>query len=764
MAQQISPFIEAKYGWGYGADNWDPGMDENLLKFSFMFDGRVDGVVGSLPAAVNGQSYFLTTDKRLYFAVGTTWYSSPCPQYFVFKIKSTGDYYQYDGSNAVQIDSPAQAESRFTSIEATLTSLGTAAFEDVADLATQAELDIASAQANAYTDTLRDDLADPTDPAKGAAMVGYQGGTVADKLAQIVEEAVDQIQTVLSKPSRKISELEYPLLISHRGGSLPYPEHTMKGYIRSYLSGYLPEIDIQALADDELLCIHDSTVDRTMGLIEGPVSSFTRPQIEKAYVKNSHNKCVDTEHPVFFEDLLDELGGKIVLVPEIKAGALHLTNKIINAVKDRGLDDYVLFQSFDYDCCKQVATAGLEVVFLSSNMPTQTPSQIVADGINFVGGSHNNYTQANVQALKSAGLKVFGYTINTKADLEEWIDVKGADGAFSDDPWYLEDKLTPRASLDFSDGEDLIGSYAQYLDSQNVSNNVRVPISSITRQSQDGLSLYQTESRNVVMYFPQLGRINLPCQIRVDMTVPQGDLAVFPDMRNYAGVLLLVPEQEQDIVNDANPDKLLITAVSNGTSWVSDKLTINRKTLSPLNLSLDKNSFGRKTLIFSISETDLVVNCPEDGIYETATWNEDASLYQDMLLGLRASSGATFHKVEVLEYGSVKTSDHLTGINSYSVEVPNGYAKVSSDGTIVAYGRWSDLPSPGADVTLTTNWDLSILPLLTETTTIVTPSTPNPDSYSGVSVGGSGSSPVIYTKRSITGSHYFSAVLYGRWK
>src|SRR5690554_4148812 len=229
---------------------------------------------------------------------------------------------------------------------------------------------------------------------------------VADGKAFVKTADNEVFQTVMSKPARKVSELEYPLLISHRGGALLYPEHSMKGYIRSYLSGYLPEIDIQALADDELLCIHDSTVDRTMGLIKGPVSSFTRPQIEEAYVKNSHNKCVKTEPPVFFEDLLDELGGKIVLVLEVKAGALHLTNKIINAVKDRGLDEYVLFISFDYDFCKQVAAAGLEVGFLSSNMPSQAPSQIVADGINFVGGNHNNYTQANVQALKSAGLQV----------------------------------------------------------------------------------------------------------------------------------------------------------------------------------------------------------------------------------------------------------------------------------------------------------------------------------------------------------------------
>lgn len=217
MAQQISPFIEAKYGWGYGADNWDPGMDENLLKFSFMFDGRVDGVVGSLPAAVNGQSYFLTTDNRFYFAVGTTWYSSPCPQYFVFKVKSTGDYYQFDGSNVVQIDSPAQAESRFTSIEATLSSLGTAAFEDVADLATQAELDVASAQANAYTDSLRSDIADDSDPAKGAAIVGR--GSV-----QI--ESIEDFQETPAK-----SDLAFSVKgVSGRWAWLPGDSRTADGF------------------------------------------------------------------------------------------------------------------------------------------------------------------------------------------------------------------------------------------------------------------------------------------------------------------------------------------------------------------------------------------------------------------------------------------------------------------------------------------------------------------------------------------------------
>lgn len=172
MPQQTSPFIEGKYGWSYGESGWNPGMDENLNKFSFMFDANVDTIVNSLPAAVNGQAHFLTTDNRFYFAVGGIYYSSPCPDHFIFKLRSTGDFYQFNGSSAVQIDSPIALDARLDAIELTISTLGTAAFEDVANLATQAELDVASAQANAYTDDLRTDIGSTASLLQGTYLIG----------------------------------------------------------------------------------------------------------------------------------------------------------------------------------------------------------------------------------------------------------------------------------------------------------------------------------------------------------------------------------------------------------------------------------------------------------------------------------------------------------------------------------------------------------------------------------------------------------------
>lgn len=186
MPQQQAPWLETAYGWTYGENGWNSGMDSNLLKFSVLFDRNVDSIVASLPPAVNGQAHYLTTDNRLYFAVGTTYFSTPVPKWFEFKDRSTGAIYQFNGTAAVQIDSPAQLGSRLDAVELTLSTLGSAAFEDVSAFATAAELDVVEGQAQNYTDTLRADLANTTDPARGASLVGYKGRTVADELGNVI--------------------------------------------------------------------------------------------------------------------------------------------------------------------------------------------------------------------------------------------------------------------------------------------------------------------------------------------------------------------------------------------------------------------------------------------------------------------------------------------------------------------------------------------------------------------------------------------------
>lgn len=98
MTQQTSPFIEGKFGWALGESNWNLGMDENLLKFSYLFDRNIDGIVASLPAPVNGQAYFNTTDNRIYYVVNGVFSSTPVPKWFEVTLRSTGEIYRFTGA------------------------------------------------------------------------------------------------------------------------------------------------------------------------------------------------------------------------------------------------------------------------------------------------------------------------------------------------------------------------------------------------------------------------------------------------------------------------------------------------------------------------------------------------------------------------------------------------------------------------------------------------------------------------------------------
>lgn len=169
MPQQQAPWLETAYGWAYGENGWNTGMDSNLLKFSVLFDCNVDSIVASLPSAVNGKVHYLTTDNRLYFAVGTTYFSTALPRWFEFKDRLTGNTYQFNGTATVVVNSPAQVESRLNAVELTITSLGSAAYEDIEFFATQASLDVVEASSQAYTDVLRQDLIDES----GAGILGF---------------------------------------------------------------------------------------------------------------------------------------------------------------------------------------------------------------------------------------------------------------------------------------------------------------------------------------------------------------------------------------------------------------------------------------------------------------------------------------------------------------------------------------------------------------------------------------------------------------
>lgn len=169
MPQRTSPFVEGKYGWDFGEDSWNLGMDQNILKFSYLFDRNVDSITDNLPPPINGQAHYLTTDNRLYFVVEGAYLSSPTPKWFIVALKSTGQLYQFNGESLVEVKNASEIEADLGAIELALSSLGSAAYQDESYFAKVTELDVAEANAANYTDALRQELGE----AAGAGLIGY---------------------------------------------------------------------------------------------------------------------------------------------------------------------------------------------------------------------------------------------------------------------------------------------------------------------------------------------------------------------------------------------------------------------------------------------------------------------------------------------------------------------------------------------------------------------------------------------------------------
>lgn len=195
MPQQQSPWLEAAYGWTYGENGWNTGMDSNLLKFSVMFDRNVDSIVSSLPAAVNGQVHYNTSDNRIYFAVDTTYFSTPVPKWFTVIERSTGNTWQFNGTTLAQVEKLTSVITRLDDVEVVLESLGTAAFEDISAFATQAALDVVVGQAQAYTDNQLESTLDNLSATQGAGLVGYGGGETysAGTVGQAIQDLSTQV-------------------------------------------------------------------------------------------------------------------------------------------------------------------------------------------------------------------------------------------------------------------------------------------------------------------------------------------------------------------------------------------------------------------------------------------------------------------------------------------------------------------------------------------------------------------------------------------
>lgn len=109
-----------------------------------------------------------------------------------------------------------------------------------------------------------------------------------------------------------------PFILAHRGAPKLEPENTLASFALALDQGAdCLETDLHFSADDELVLLHDATVDRTTGQV-GPVREFTRRQLGQMEGKSPlDGRLTDRGIPAL-DELIQLTGAQTPLVLELK--------------------------------------------------------------------------------------------------------------------------------------------------------------------------------------------------------------------------------------------------------------------------------------------------------------------------------------------------------------------------------------------------------------------------------------------------------------
>ncbi|MCJ7695852.1 MAG: hypothetical protein MUO40_10560 [Anaerolineaceae bacterium] len=147
------------------------------------------------------------------------------------------------------------------------------------------------------------------------------------------------------KPDSKI-----PLIVAHRGASAKAPENTLAAFNLALEMGADGiELDVMLTKDEELVVIHDDTVDRTTNG-SGRVSEFSYNTLRDLDAGATYSSAFQGEHLPNLAEVFKQFGGKMLINVELKNYASPfdtLTERVIDLIENFNLLESTILSSFN---------------------------------------------------------------------------------------------------------------------------------------------------------------------------------------------------------------------------------------------------------------------------------------------------------------------------------------------------------------------------------------------------------------------------------
>ncbi len=216
-------------------------------------------------------------------------------------------------------------------------------------------------------------------------------------------------------------------LIAHRGARLDEPENTLRAVKRAFECGAdAVEIDVWLSSDDELVVIHDDTLERTTNG-SGKVSKKTLKQLRT--LDAGKGETIPTLSEVL--SLVKQL--EIAVVIEMKEPGVEA--KVAREIVKAELAKNVVISSFFHSSLLTVKelAPNLKTGVILSSLPVFPVTVARNAKANIIFQRYPRLNQEYVEEASRNKIEIYTWTINTVEEFEEACEL-GVSGIVTDNP------------------------------------------------------------------------------------------------------------------------------------------------------------------------------------------------------------------------------------------------------------------------------------------------------------------------------------------
>jgi len=218
-------------------------------------------------------------------------------------------------------------------------------------------------------------------------------------------------------------------VVGHRGAAGVEPENTLKGFRYALELGVdYTECDVHLTKDNQLIVMHDETVDRTTNGT-GAIRALTFAEIRS--LDAGEDEVVPT-----LTEVLEVVKDRAILLIELKGEGVE--EQAVETVKEMKMDKRVIFTSFHLDRIRKVKSldSALKVGAIFGQPPVDASQQALDAGASGIGVHYRNLRRELVEEAHCYGLDVRAWNPDTVPEMQAMINM-GVDGVSTNRPDLL---------------------------------------------------------------------------------------------------------------------------------------------------------------------------------------------------------------------------------------------------------------------------------------------------------------------------------------